>query len=75
MFPDWTGKPQPVPQIKGDVCDDRDDLSICLLQQSRHRFAVVYGLQVKTGLRYAQAAAEYGECVMHSLACRGKIRN
>jgi hypothetical protein len=39
------------------------------------RFKVTYGLQVKAGLTYAQAAKELGECLMHALANEGKIDN
>jgi len=39
------------------------------------RFRVTYGLQVKEGLRYADAAAELGACIMHALACEGKLGN
>jgi hypothetical protein len=35
----------------------------------------VYGLQVKTGLGYAEAGCEFGLCVMHSATCAGKIKD
>ena len=38
-------------------------------------FRVTYGLQVKRGLTYADAAKEFGECVFHALACDGKLDN
>ena len=37
------------------------------------RFAVVYGQQHSDGLTYAQAAKEFGECVMHAETCAGNI--
>jgi len=37
------------------------------------RFTVTYWKQRKTGLTYEQAAQEFGECVMHALACDGKL--
>lgn len=46
-----------------------------LRQQGRDRFSVRYGLQLKTGLSYADAAAELGACIMHSLACDGLLDN
>lgn len=44
-----------------------------LEQTSRHRFKVTYGQQVKTRLAYNEAAAELGACIMHALACEGKL--
>jgi hypothetical protein len=38
-------------------------------------FRVTYGLQVKEGLTYEQAAHEFGECLFHWLACEAKIGN
>jgi len=39
------------------------------------RFTVTYGLQVRKGLSYCDAAREFGECVFHALACDGKLDN
>lgn len=39
------------------------------------RFTVTYGLQVKKGLNYEQAAREFGYCVFHALACDGMLDN
>jgi hypothetical protein len=47
------------------------DYPVDLLQSSREGFAVRYGKHLRTGMDYGQAAAEFGECVMHSLACAG----
>lgn len=38
-----------------------------------HLFRVTYGLQVKEGLTYGQAAEEFGLSVFHALACDGLI--
>jgi hypothetical protein len=46
-----------------------------LLQFGRDDFTVVYGLQIKSGLNYTDAAYEFGCCVMHALACDGKLDN
>lgn len=46
-----------------------------LSQDGKDQFTVRYGLQTKTDLTYAQAATEYGACIMHALACDGKIDN
>jgi hypothetical protein len=39
------------------------------------RFTVTYGLQVKKGLIYVQAAHEFGEYVFHALACNSQLDN
>ncbi len=59
------------------VCDHRTDLAfpIKLVQTGVDKFTVQYGKQVRKGLDYSQAAAEYGACVMHALACDGKLDN
>lgn len=49
--------------------------TIELRQQGRNRFSVRYGLQLKTGLSYAKAARELGECIMHMQACEGLLDN
>mgnify|MGYP001589649026 FL=1 len=34
---------------------------------------VVYGKDVKLGLDYNEAASRLGSCIMHALACAGKL--
>lgn len=46
-----------------------------LRQQGRDRFSVRYGMQLKTGLDYNQAAIELGAALMHHAACEGKLDN
>ncbi len=46
---------------------------ITLEQSASGAFRVTYGKQVTSGLSYAAAAAEYGSCIMHALACEGKL--
>lgn len=46
-----------------------------LYQTGFDKFAVRYGLQLKEGLSYAEAAAELGACIMHALACEGRLDN
>ena len=46
---------------------------IAMVQTGRNKFTVIYGLQVKSELNYAQAASELGECIMHHLACESII--
>jgi hypothetical protein len=38
-------------------------------------FRVVYGLQVKDHLTYAEACKEFGQCVFHLEACNGRLGN
>lgn len=44
-----------------------------LKRKSSNNFSVVYGKQFKDGLTYAEAAKELGACIMHALACEGKL--
>ena len=46
-----------------------------LQQTGLDSFTVVYGLQVRTGLDYGQAAEELGKCLMHHQSCEGTIDN
>ena len=57
------------------VCDKRTDLPfpVTLIQTGKDQFSVIYGKQERHGLYYSHAATEYGRCVMHALACDGKI--
>lgn len=48
---------------------------IKLEQTGKDSFTVTYGLQVKQRLTYGQAATELGACIMHALACDGKLDN
>jgi hypothetical protein len=58
------------------VCIELDlAFPVRLLQFGRDDFTVVYGLQIKSGLNYTDAAYEFGCCVMHALACDGKLDN
>ena len=43
--------------------------------KGQRRFRVQYGSQVRDRLTWEEAAAEFGECVFHALACNGDIRN
>lgn len=38
-------------------------------------FTVQYGAEVKRGLSWEQAAAEYGQCVFHAAQCAGLIQD
>lgn len=49
--------------------------AVTLQQRGKDNFAVRYGKQVKTELNYSRAAAEFGACLMHQLACDGKLDN
>ena len=54
---------------------DVDGLPIALTQQGIDRFTVTYWKQIKAGLTYGQAATELGACIMHAVACGGKLDN
>lgn len=45
------------------------------LTQLGDKFRVVYGKQITDDLSYAQACAELGASIMHSLACEQLITN
>lgn len=62
---------------KPKVCLELEELEypVRLEQTGRNKFNVVYGLQVKEGLTYEQAALELGSCIMHALACASKLCN
>ena len=48
---------------------------ITLSQQGRDNFSVQYGSQLVQHIPYAEAALELGSCIMHALACEGKLDN
>jgi hypothetical protein len=54
---------------------DAGGYPITLEQLRPDCFRVSYGLQVRSGLTYAQAAMELGSVVMHLLACEGRLDN
>lgn len=43
------------------------------LWQNTRSYAVTYGLQLAGRLDYGQASKELGECLLHALACAGKL--
>lgn len=51
------------------------DFPLQLLQQKRNRFTVIYGLQIKKDLSYTEAAREFGYCLLHNLACAGRLED
>jgi len=61
------------------LCYQHTDLHCPLkLEQAGNKgglFTVTYGKQVCAGLTYSEAAAEYGSCLMHALACEGRLDN
>lgn len=46
---------------------------VTLYQGEDGKFMVDYGGSVVAGLDYADAAKEFGECVLHSLTCASKV--
>ena len=59
------------------ICYRNELLDITLKQYGgkRYSYSVIYGLQQKHELGYAEAANELGECLMHALGCEGKLDN
>lgn len=57
--------------IKTKVCG----AIISLEQNGIDDFAVTYEKHNRKGLTYSKAAQEYGACVMHALACNGRLDN
>lgn len=57
------------------TCLKLDEFDIELTQTGFDRFEVRYFKQIKGGLNYSQAASEFGGCVMHALACDGRLEN
>lgn len=47
--------------------------NIQLRKRSANNFTVVYGAQVKPSLTYYEATHELGACIMHALACEGRL--
>ena len=64
-----------MPKITRCYTFENGAFPIHLDQQGKDRFTVVYGLQVKNDLDYSEAAMELGSCIMHALACEGKLDN
>lgn len=46
---------------------------VTLLKSGRGQYRVTYGAHIKRGLTREEAAQEFGECVMHALACNGEL--
>lgn len=71
---DYTGKlcPMPKPNSTFSMRASWED-GIIELWASRSDFAVVYGLQIKSGLSYREAATELGIALMHVAQCEGKL--
>jgi len=63
--------------MKKQICIELTDVAfgVKLEQTGVDLFTVHYGKQVKSGLTYAVAAREFGVCIMHALACDGKLDN
>lgn len=49
------------------------DIPVSLHQQTNDTYNVTYGAHVRNNLTYEGAAHELGECILHSLACAGKV--
>ena len=53
--------------------DTETDSPVRLYRTGKGRFTVEYGKQVTERLSYGAAAAELGQCLMHALACAGRL--
>lgn len=58
-----------------ELSNPKIDGPILLEQRADKSFRVTYGKQVRDRLNYSDAAHELGECVLHALACMGKLDN
>jgi len=71
---DYTGKlcpmPTPSPSYTRRATYEK---GIVELWADRADFAVVYGLQMKTGLSCKEAAMELGAALLHAAQCEGKL--
>jgi len=47
---------------------------ITVTQDSKTKFTVTYGKEVKSNLNYILAAEKLGYAIFHALACEGKIK-
>lgn len=65
-------RPGKEPAMTNQLCFAYDN-TIELVQTGFDKFTVRYGLQVKENLDYGRAAAELGACIMHSVACDGRL--
>lgn len=71
---DYTGKlcPMPTPSSTYSMRTSYEE-GIIELWASHSAFAVVYGLQIQSGLSYAEAAKALGQALMHVAQCEGKL--
>lgn len=75
---DYTGKlcPMPTPHPAYTMRRTYDEGVVELWARytsSGTMFAVVYGLQIETGLDYPTAARKVGEALLHSAQCDGLL--
>lgn len=56
-----------------NTLDPKAPAWVAMVQTGCNKFTVIYGLQVKAGLNYAQAAKALGEAILHHLACESII--
>lgn len=59
------------------LCFDNTEIDspVRLYQTGKDQFVVEYGSQVKEHLTYSEAARELGACLMHAMACVGRIKS
>ena len=66
-YTDWQGIKQPVKFPKGNILAQCGDVS--LVQTSLDKYAVVYGLEVTTGMPRQWAANSFGNACIHQAEC------
>lgn len=71
---DYAGERRPMPHPQGgQMVASYAEGYVELWKGPKGLYAVVYGLQMREGLTYEEAGKELGLCLMHSLACEGKL--
>lgn len=71
-FPNYKYEPTPIPWPKTGKtiarCGD-----VFLIQETKHLFTVVYGLQVTSRVDRTAASREFAGCCLHQAQCMGLL--
>lgn len=72
---DWQGVPQFVrvegKHIQTIAIDGAHEVN--LFATAENTYTVTYGLEIKRGLDLEETIQRVGSCIMHALACAGKL--
>lgn len=53
---------------------ERHDVRLTSIKTRKpEKFRVVYGQQISKDLNYSDACKELGECLLHSMCCKGEL--